>query len=245
MNTKRKIAVRKLLSGVLVLLALLLVTAMVPVMSYVNMGLLGGLSGERKSTWPNRKPIKGIQVVVRTWMLFCEGQEDYVSDYDTVYTDVKVSSRWQGAYFQHRQSGSAFPWCGWRGRMGRIWICYSRVDQMEKSQIKRRKLACRSLYELKAEVKLSSRRRNNPKTKLNYPFYSIMRAVADLTCPALPLDFCNWWLLPNGWTLLVHWVEICNGSCHFQDTVVGTSRQVGVVSWHCAVDWALFIGFGI
>lgn len=38
------------------------------------------------------KPIKGVQVVVKDLdAVFVKGEKDYVSDYDTVYTDVKVS----------------------------------------------------------------------------------------------------------------------------------------------------------
>ena len=91
MNTKKKIAVRKLLSGVLVLLGFTACDSDGPGNELCEYGTPSAdYQVKGKVLDQTGKPIKGVQVVVKDLdAVFVKGEKDYVSDYDTVYTDVK------------------------------------------------------------------------------------------------------------------------------------------------------------
>lgn len=88
-----------------------------------------------------------------------KGEKDYVSDYDTVYTDVKGEFESDKAHtFSIGSQEVLFHDVDGEENGGEFESVTLGVDQMEKSQIKSGSWYT-GAYELKTEVKLSSKKK--------------------------------------------------------------------------------------
>lgn len=89
-----------------------------------------------------------------------KGEKNYVSDYDTVYTDVKGEFESDKAHtFSIGSQEVLFHDVDGEENGGEFESVTLGVDQMEKSQIKKGGSWYTGAYELKTEVKLSSKKK--------------------------------------------------------------------------------------
>lgn len=162
MNMKKKIAVRKLLSGVLVLLGFTACDSDDPGNGLCDYGTPSAdYQVKGKVLDPTGKPIKGVQVVVKDLnAYFVKGEKDYVVDYDTVYTDVKGEFESDKAHtFSIGSQEVLFHDVDGEENGGEFESATLKTDQMDISQIKEGGSWYSGAYELKAEVKLSPKKK--------------------------------------------------------------------------------------
>ena len=162
MNMKKKIAVRKLLSGVLVLLGFTACDSDDPGNGLCEYGTPSAdYQVKGKVLDPTGKPIKGVQVVVKDLnAYFVKGEKDYVVDYDTVYTDVKGEFESDKAHtFSIGSQEVLFHDVDGEENGGGFESATLKTNQMDISQIKEGGSWYSGAYELKAEVKLSPKKK--------------------------------------------------------------------------------------